>query len=652
MRLRTIIPVLGAFLLGAIFSVGVAVLANGSIEVSSHYDVRTRLAEEGIDFASLDTDGLQVFLRGEAPDEATRFRAVALAGQEVDPTRVIDLMTVTPAREIAAPEFSIELLRNDDGVSLIGLIPAAMDRDETLATIERLTGNPRITDLLETADYPVPPGWISAVNFALDALEELPRAKISVAPDAVAITAISASAEEKRQHEQRLNRLAPDNVAVTMDISAPRPVITPFTLRFLIDDKGARFDACSAHTTEGRDRIVEAARAAGATGTVDCRLGLGVPSPRWPDAVAIGIAKLAQLGGGAITFSDADVTLVALDTAEQSAFDRVVGELEADLPDVFSLHSVLPEPVTIDGTGDGEGAPEFVATLSPEGQLQLRGRVSNDRLRAAVESFAKARFAGAEVYGAMRLDPDLPDGWSARVLASLDAFSHVTRGSVIVQPDFVEVRGDTGDADANAEIARILSGQLGEQANFSIDVAYEETLSPQPEAPSPEQCVERVNAILAARQITFDPGSANIDSDASDTVDQIADVMRGCSGIPMEIGGYTDSQGREEMNLGLSQRRAEAVVEALLARRVLTSSLVAQGYGEADPIADNETEAGREANRRIEFSLVWPDAETPPEGDAAAEGETPDEAAGTAEDGATGAPDETSGDEQEPPQDG
>ena len=71
----------------------------------------------------------------------------------------------------------------------------------------------------------------------------------------------------------------------------------------------------------------------------------------------------------------------------------------------------------------------------------------------------------------------------------------------------------------------------------------------------------------------------------------------------MEIAGHTDSQGREVMNLSLSQARADAVLNAIMARRVLVSNLSAKGYGESQPIADNESETGREANRRIEFTL-------------------------------------------------
>ena len=61
------------------------------------------------------------------------------------------------------------------------------------------------------------------------------------------------------------------------------------------------------------------------------------------------------------------------------------------------------------------------------------------------------------------------------------------------------------------------------------------------------------------------------------------------------------------MNQQLSQARAQAVLNGLRARRVLTSSFTAVGYGETNPIADNKTEDGREENRRIEFKLIRPD---------------------------------------------
>ena len=70
------------------------------------------------------------------------------------------------------------------------------------------------------------------------------------------------------------------------------------------------------------------------------------------------------------------------------------------------------------------------------------------------------------------------------------------------------------------------------------------------------------------------------------------------------MGGHTDSRGSDSVNLRISQARADAVVTALLQRGVASDLLVAKGYGEDAPIADNATEEGRARNRRIEFQAI------------------------------------------------
>jgi OOP family OmpA-OmpF porin len=152
--------------------------------------------------------------------------------------------------------------------------------------------------------------------------------------------------------------------------------------------------------------------------------------------------------------------------------------------------------------------------------------------------------------------------------------------------------------------ARLLAAKLGEGAAFDLNVTYVEALDPQAALPTPEVCLARVNAVLADRKITFEPGSAEIEGPSLRTMDLLAEALEDCDAVPMEIGAHSDAQGREEMNLRLSQQRADAVLSALQARRVLVSNLAAVGYGESRPVADNGTEAGREANRRIEFTLA------------------------------------------------
>ncbi len=611
MRLSMIFAIAGTFLMAAILCLVTAGFAVTVIEDNARTTVLSELDKEGMTWTEVDADGLQVFLAGAAPSEAKRFKALSVAGRIVDAARVIDQMQVEDSEDIAPPRFSVEILRNDSGISLIGLIPASMDREALLEQMTRAASGGDVIDLLESADYPVSDSWDVAIDYAVRALQQLPRTKISVEAGRVAIITMADSPEEKRKLEATLKRRVPANLRISVDVSAPRPVITPFTLRFLIEDGVARFDACSADTPEAKRMILAAAREAGLEGAADCTIGLGVPTPAWGKAAALAIGAVAELGGGSVTFADADISLIAAQGTPEGRFDDVVGGLESDLPDVFALHSVLPPP-------DVEGAPaipEFVATLSPDGVVQLRGRVGSQRLREAVDSFAKARFRSGSVFTKARVAEGLPQDWPVRVLTGLEALGFLANGTVVVTPSNLKISGLTGRQDASAQIAGLLAAKLGEGAQFDIDVTYKIELDPIAGIPTPEECVAQIKEIQETRKINFEPGSPNFDANGASIMNDIADILGKCGEIQIEIGGHTDSQGREIMNEELSQERANAVLDALRSRRVLTSSYTAKGYGEAQPIAGNDTEEGREANRRIEFKLT-PEAEPAPDPNA------------------------------------
>ncbi len=603
MRLSSIFAIAGTFLLAAILCWVAAGFSVTVIEDNSRTSVRRALELQGMDWAEVDANGLQVFLAGIAPTEATRFGALSVAGGVVDAARVIDQMLVEDAADIAPPRFSVEILRNDSGLSLIGLIPAAMDRDALLERIVEAAKTNEVTDLLETADYPVPGGWVSALDYAVRALSKLDRAKISIDAQQVTIKSMTDSIEDKEALEVELRRRKPAPLVVALDISAPRPVITPFTLRFLIEDGAARFDACSADTEVARAEIIKAATGAGLTGGAECVIGLGVPTPQWGRAGALAISAIGQLGGGSVTFADADISLIAAQGTPEDVFDDVVGALDAALPEVFALHAVLPPPP--DDTAPV--TPEFVATLSPEGLVQLRGRLGSERLRETVDSFAKARFTTENVYTKARVADGLPVDWPVRVLTGLEALAYLSNGAVVVEPDTLRVTGNTGHKNASAQIAGLLAEKLGEAERFEINVTYQEKLDPTANIPTPEKCIAMIAEQQVDRKLNFEPGSSTIDVNGASIMDDIAEILKICGDIGIEISGYTDSQGRETMNQQLSQARANAVLDALRARRVITGSYIAVGHGEANPIADNATEEGREANRRIEFRLIQPE---------------------------------------------
>lgn len=592
-----------AFVLAAGVMVSVAFGAALVIESRTQKVVTATLAEAGIDWITVTTDGLQVRLTGTAPNEAARFRAVNKVGEMIDSSRIRDGLDVTPASAIEAPKFSVEMLRTQDEVQLSGLIPekpgeGGMTEADLAAAAAALAQGTELPDMLETADYPAPEAWNEALAFGLKALERLDLSKVSVTADRVEVKAITDSAEEKRRVETDLRGMAPAKVQLVLDISAPRPVITPFTLRFVKDADGARFDSCSADTDRARAQILRAAATAGVEGAPVCQVGLGVPTPRWAEAVGLGIAAVSELGSGSITFSDADVTLLAGSDVPQATFDKVVGDLETGLPDVFSLTSTLEKKETAT-----QGPAEFTAVYGEDGKVELRGRLTDEMQRQAVDAFARSAFSGAQVLTATRVDETLPDGWPVRVLAGLKALAEVNHGKLLVRADLVEVTGVTGSTATRGRITQILSEELGQGQTFKVNVRYDEALDPLAALPTPEECAADVNAVIARTKITFTPSSAEIATTARPVLDELASILTNCPPMKMEIGGHTDSQGSEGGNQALSQARAEAVLLALQGRRVDVSGMTALGYGEAKPIADNGTEEGREANRRIEFVL-------------------------------------------------
>ncbi|MYA89736.1 MAG: OmpA family protein [Boseongicola sp. SB0662_bin_57] len=594
------VPHLLALAAGAGLCLAAAVWTRNLVEARTLRSIDAGLSQSGHAWTVVQVDGLHVVLSGIAPDDATRFAALSTAGRAASSARITDQMEVAGLAAIQPPEFSIEILRHDDGVSLVGLVPSSMDVEGVVSSVREHVDGAPVSDLLGTVDFEPADGWFRAVTFGVEALAALPHSKVSITASRVAINAVAKDADDKRRLERLLRRDAPAGLELALSISAPRPVVAPFTLRFLIDD-GARFDACAADSEAARDAILEAAQGAGLGDGATCTLALGTPSTRWGEAAVAGIAAVAELGGGTFTMSNADVTLAAEAGTSLPTFERVSAELEVALPPVFSLKAILPEEIGQDEEGP---LPEFMAILSPEGHVQLRGKLGSDSTRAAVESLAAAHFGIDHVHLATVLDQGLPGGWTQRVLAALEAMQFLGNGVANVTVDKVTISGNAAFEGAQSAIARLLSDKLGVGASYELDVTYLEVSAPQVELPTPEECMARVHEAAEKKKITFNPASSTFEDDAVETIDAIADVLRECQGIRVEISGHTDSQGRETMNQRLSQARADAVLNAILARRVLGTGLVAKGYGESRPVATNDTAEGREANRRIEFRLI------------------------------------------------
>ena len=283
----------------------------------------------------------------------------------------------------------------------------------------------------------------------------------------------------------------------------------------------------------------------------------------------------------------------------QTDFDAARDRLTRELPRAFTLAAMLdPAPE------EAGGQPlRFEASMT-NGGVRLQGAIPDDSMGAALESLASARFGTVESDLALR--GDTPPGWTARVMAALEAMDGLQEGAAAVTPDLIRIGGATGSATAAQAIAERLGTRLGNGVPYELALIYDPRLDPAVDLPSGEDCVDALNATMQQSAIGFEPNRDVIAGDAAPVIEALAATMQRCAGFRIEIGGHTDSQGADSINRELSAARARAVLAAMAEGGIDTANLAAVGYGETRPVAPNDTEAGREANRRIEFRLISP----------------------------------------------
>lgn len=113
-----------------------------------------------------------------------------------------------------------------------------------------------------------------------------------------------------------------------------------------------------------------------------------------------------------------------------------------------------------------------------------------------------------------------------------------------------------------------------------------------------------VGTIITLKNIFFDYDKSVLRPESETELNNVVDVLKNNARIKVEISGHTDSRGSDEYNKNLSHARAKTIVEYLIEKGIDKARLTYQGYGEENPVADNDTEEGRQLNRRVEFKII------------------------------------------------
>ncbi len=160
--------------------------------------------------------------------------------------------------------------------------------------------------------------------------------------------------------------------------------------------------------------------------------------------------------------------------------------------------------------------------------------------------------------------------------------------------------------DAKAAKAQKAKTTRADKKAFAAQAAAEKRASTQAEELAALGTVSRTGNVLTVsfkEPIRFGHNSDKIDARSNKNLDATANLLKKQPGNIIVVKGYTDSLGDPNYNIDLSQRRAQAVADALKARGVAEENLSAVGYGASHPVAPNATAQGRAQNRRVELEI-------------------------------------------------
>jgi outer membrane protein OmpA-like peptidoglycan-associated protein len=191
-------------------------------------------------------------------------------------------------------------------------------------------------------------------------------------------------------------------------------------------------------------------------------------------------------------------------------------------------------------------------------------------------------------------------------IAGCSSWSSTQKGTVIGATAGAAVGAVIGKQAGNTAVGAILGAAVGGAAGAYIG-HYMDKQAEEIERDLEGATVERVGEGI---KITFDSGilfdvdKAGLRPEAKTNLEKLAVILKKYEDTDVLIEGHTDSTGPDEYNLELSNKRAQAVANHLSAEQVLATRFTIMGYGESQPIAENETASGRQANRRVEIAIM------------------------------------------------
>lgn len=249
----------------------------------------------------------------------------------------------------------------------------------------------------------------------------------------------------------------------------------------------------------------------------------------------------------------------------------------------------------------------FNATKAEDGRVVLDGYVRNEPELNRVVREAGTLFGTANVENnVLKIARGAPDNkWGNVLSRGLQGLNALDYGRMIVTDNDLLLTGFTTDValrdQINTGAANLPAGYVG-ATNIRVEGAQAANVG---QVNSEGVCQSLFDDIKKSAKIRFAVDKAEIVGAASyDLLNSVASAAQQCGAFNVAIEGHTDSDGNAEYNQWLSEARANTVLDYLANNGVELSRMTAIGFGEAQPVASNDTPEGKSRNRRIEFTVT------------------------------------------------
>ena len=318
-------------------------------------------------------------------------------------------------------------------------------------------------------------------------------------------------------------------------------------------------------------------------------------------------ATSAGASSAAVAASDASETAAA--SAHALASAPASASASASAPASASASASASAPVaSIAPTKDSQ----LTVAVDATGKPTLTATVGSEAEKARLIDELTKRLGAAHFIPNITVDQNVkPADWLTHLDGLIPLLS-LPGAQLKVDGTHIELGGSAAKADSGwLDKLKALFGASYEIGSFDVEHAIADAnenfrsaikslLTPESTCSAAE-----IVKVLNLQVINFGNASARVPASAAQDLEQSARLLNACAHngktVRLEVSGYSDNVGGTQANLQLSKLRAQAVRAYLVRHGVSADSLISQGYGDADPVASNDTESGRFANRRIQF---------------------------------------------------